>query len=176
MKYNKQLFDQIETEYKQLINLCEFIFDDLIEKNDEIKRYDVMCELDTYIQSILARIVLDNNPKNPALFNMLKKLNKYANFYQGINLDDWFNSKEKILLNLDKKIKTTTSNIPLIMQIVINIDEKTKTTEFSYQLLEALVALVLTIIPDKETFEDIEQEVINKYFSNIYNLILSKLK
>jgi len=37
MKYNKQLFDQIETEYNQVLNLCEFIFDNLIEKNDEIK-------------------------------------------------------------------------------------------------------------------------------------------
>ena len=40
MKYNKQLFDQIETEYNQVLNLCEFIFDNLIEKNDEIKKYD----------------------------------------------------------------------------------------------------------------------------------------
>ena len=38
MKYNKQLFDQIETEYNQVLNLCEFIFDNLIEKNDEIGR------------------------------------------------------------------------------------------------------------------------------------------
>lgn len=42
MKYNKQLFDQIETEYNQVLNLCEFIFDNLIEKNDEIKNM-ILC-------------------------------------------------------------------------------------------------------------------------------------
>lgn len=31
-----------------------------------------MCEFDYYLQSILAKIVLDHNPKNPALLNMLK--------------------------------------------------------------------------------------------------------
>ena len=40
MKYNKQLFDQIETEYNQDLNLWEFNFDNLIEKNDEIKKYE----------------------------------------------------------------------------------------------------------------------------------------
>ena len=176
MKYNKQLFDQIETEYNQVLNLCEFIFDNLIEKNDEIKKYDIMCEFDYYLQSILAKIVLDHNPKNPELLNMLKKLNTYISFYQGIHLDDWFNAKEKILFSIDKKIKQMTSNIPVILQIVINIDEKTKKTELSYQILESLVSLALTIIPDKETFEDIESEVVNKYFGDIYHQIQIKVK
>ena len=176
MKYNKQLFDQLEAEYNQIFNLCEFIFDNLIEKNDDMKKYDVMCEFDYYLQSILAKIVLDSNPKNPALFNMLKKLNKYTSFYQGINLDDWLNTKEKILFNIDKKINQITSNLPVILQIVINIDEKTKKTELSYQILESLVSLALTIHPDKETFEDIEVEVVNKYFGDIYHQIQTKVK
>lgn len=37
MKYNKQLFDQMETEYHQVLNLCEFIFDNLIEKMMKLK-------------------------------------------------------------------------------------------------------------------------------------------
>ena len=176
MKYNKQLFDQLEAEYNQIFNLCEFIFDNLIEKNDDMKKYDVMCEFDYYLQSILAKIVLDSNPKNPALFNMLKKLNKYTSLYQGINLDDWLNTKEKILFNIDKKINQITSNLPVILQIVINIDEKTKKTELSYQILESLVSLALTILPDKETFEDIEVEVVNKYFGDMYHQIQTKVK
>ena len=176
MKYNKQLFDQLEAEYNQIFNLCEFIFDNLIEKNDDMKKYDVMCEFDYYLQSILAKIVLDSNPKNPALFNMLKKLNKYTSVYQGINLDDWLNTKGKILFNIDKKINQITSNLPVILQIVINIDEKTKKTELSYQILESLVSLALTILPDKETFEDIEVEVVNKYFGDMYHQIQTKVK
>ena len=128
------------------------------------------------IDTSLPTIVLDHNPKNPALLNMLKKLNTYISFYQGIHLDDWFNAKEKILFSIDKKIKQMTSNIPVILQIVINIDEKTKKTELSYQILESLVSLALTIIPDKETFEDIESEVVNKYFGDIYHQIQIKVK
>ena len=46
MKYNKQLFDQIETEYNQVLNLCEFIFDNLIEKNDENYTGSISIEVD----------------------------------------------------------------------------------------------------------------------------------
>lgn len=42
MKYNKQLFDQIETEYNQVLNLCEFIFDNLIEKMMKLKNM-ILC-------------------------------------------------------------------------------------------------------------------------------------
>lgn len=84
--------------------------------------------------------------------------------------------KKKILFSIDKKIKQMTSNIPVILQIVINIDEKTKKTELSYQILESLVSLALTIIPDKETFEDIESEVVNRYFGDIYHQIQIKVK
>ena len=38
MKYNKQLFDHIEEGYNQAIYLGEFIFDNLIEKQEEIIR------------------------------------------------------------------------------------------------------------------------------------------
>ena len=86
------------------------------------------------------------------------------------------NTKEKILFNIDKKINQITSNLPVILQIVINIDEKTKKTELSYQILESLVSLALTILPDKETFEDIEVEVVNKYFGDIYHQIQTKVK
>ena len=173
MKYNKQLSDQLVVEYNQVFNLCEFIFDNLIEKSNEIKRYDVMSELDIYIQSILAKIVLDNHPKNPTLFNMLKKLHKYASFYQGINLDDWLNAKEKVLTNIAKKANQITT-LPVILQIVMQIDEKTRKTELSYQILESLITLILTITPDKKTFEDIEEDIINKYFFDIYIKIQNK--
>lgn len=176
MKYNKQLIDQITEEYNQLFNLSEFVFDQLIEKTEDIKRYDVMSEFDIYVQALLAKIVLKDEPKNPALFNMLKKLSKYASFYQGINLDDWFNSKDKILNNIGKKISDIETSIPVIIQIVAAIDKTSKKTEFSYQILEALIALLLTIIPDKKTFEEIEESVINIYLKEVYSYIEEALK
>lgn len=176
MKYNKQLFDQINDQYNQLFALSEFIFDQLIEKTEDIKRYDVMCDLDLYVQGLLAKIILLNDPKNPALFNMLKKLCKYTSFYQGINLDDWFGQKEKVLNNISKKVDQYTSNIPVVVQIVAAIDGKSKTTEFSYQILESLIGLALTIIPEQKTFEDIENEVINKYLREIYTYIQTALE
>lgn len=176
MKYNKQLFDHIEAGYLQALYLGEFIFDNLIEAQEGISRFEVMENFDLYIQGTLAKIIIDLDPKNPSLFNMLRKLNKYANFYQGVGLDDWFNAKAKVLGNIKKKAKSTTSSIPVIVQIVKNIDEKTKKTEFSVQLLEALVSLSLFLIPDKETFEDVENDVLNKYFKDIYEYVPTKRK
>ena len=103
-----------------------------------------MQNLDLYIQGLLAKIVLANDPKNPALFNMLKKLNKYDTFYKGINLDDWFNQKEKVLSNVAKKIEDTTTYIPVVIQIATMIDTKSKTTEFSFQILESIISCILT--------------------------------
>ena len=103
MKYNKQLFDHINDQYNQVFSISEFIYDQLIEKTEDLNRFEIMSNLDLYIQGLLAKIVLTNDPKNPALFNMLKKLNKYDTFYKGINLDDWFNQKEKVLTKKGKE-------------------------------------------------------------------------
>lgn len=103
MKYNKQLFDNIQKEYNQLLELAEFIYDQLLNDQTDNKRYETLSNLDLYVQGLLANIILDNDPKNPALFNMMKKLTKYDNFYQGINLDDWFHEKDKVLKNITKK-------------------------------------------------------------------------
>ncbi len=176
MKYNKQLFDHIQVEYNKLLSLGEFIYDNLIEKNEELSRYEVMLNFDLYTQGILAKIILDTNPKNPALFNMLRKLHKYGDFYQGVGLDDWFSDKTKTLNNIKKKIKQVTSTTPVIIQIITNIDAKTKKTEFSYQLLEAFISMVMLLTPDKETYEEVEKDIINKYFADIYESIQKKLK
>lgn len=171
MKYNKQLFDHIAEGYNKTIYLGEFIFDNLIEQQENITRFEVMENFDLYVQATLAKVIIDQDPKNPSLFNMLKKLNKYATFYQGVGLDDWFNAKSKVINNIKKKAKNCTTNIPVVIQIVQQIDEKTKRSEFSMQLLEALIDLVLLLIPDKESFEDVENDVINKYFKNIYEKV-----
>ena len=84
MKYNKQLFDNIQKEYNQLLELAEFIYDQLLNDQTDNKRYETLSNLDLYVQGLLANIILDNDPKNPALFNMMKKLTKYDNLYQGI--------------------------------------------------------------------------------------------
>lgn len=168
MKYNKQLFDQIEKEYNQLFDLSTFIFDQMLEKSEETNRYEIMSEFDLYIQAILAKVIIDNNPKNPALFNILKKLSRFASFYQGINLDDWFKEKEKVLKNLNNKINQVTSKIPSMIDIAHRMDIVSGTTEFVYQLLECMISLVVTIIPDIESFEDAEKEIINQYYKKIY--------
>lgn len=74
MKYNKQLFDNIQKEYNQLLELAEFIYDQLLNDQTDNKRYETLSNLDLYVQGLLANIILDNDPKNPALFNMMKKL------------------------------------------------------------------------------------------------------
>ncbi len=171
MKYNKQLFDQIEKEYDKLFDLSTFIFDQMVEKNEEISRYEIMSEFDLYIQATLAKVVVDSEPKNPALFNILKKLSKFTSFYQGINLDDWFKEKEKVLKNINNKINQSTSKIPTVFEIAHQIDKTANTTEFAYQMLEAIISLAITIIPNVESFEDVETEILNKYFKEIYDLI-----
>ena len=72
MKYNKQLFDNIQKEYNQLLELAEFIYDQLLNDQTDNKRYETLSNLDLYVQGLLANIILDNDPKNPALFNMMK--------------------------------------------------------------------------------------------------------
>ncbi len=176
MKYNKQLFDHLNGAYLQALSLAEFIFDNLIEKQEEISRFSVMENFDAYIQGSLAKIVLDSEPKNPSLFNMLKKLNKYTNFYQGVGLDDWFTAQAKVLSNIKKKAKNVTNSIPVVVQIVKNIDSKTKRTEFSMQLLEALVNLSVYLLPESKDFEDVEKTVLNKYFKDIYEYVSTTKK
>lgn len=171
MKYNKQLFDQIEKEYNHLFDLSIFIFDQMLEKNEEINRYEIISEFDLYIQAVLAKTIMDNHPKNPALFNILKKLSRFVSFYQGINLDDWFKEKDKVLRSLSNKINQVTSNIPSMIKIAYQMDKKTGTTELVYQLLEGMISLVITIIPDIKSFEDAEKEIINQYYKEIYELI-----
>lgn len=171
MKYNKQLFDQIEKEYNKLFDLTTFVYDQMIEKTEEENRFGVMSEFDMFIQATLAKAIMDNDPKNPALFNILKKLSKFASFYQGINLDDWFKEKQKVLKNLNNKINQVTNTVPELIVIVNEVDKKAGTTEFAYQMLESMISLVMTIIPDVETFEDVEQDILNKYYNDIYNLI-----
>lgn len=175
MKYNKQLFDHIQAQYNQVFTISEFIYDQLIEKTEDLNRFEIMSNLDLYVQGLLAKIVLTNEPKNPALFNMLKKLSKYASFYQGINLDDWFNQKEKILTKIEKKIETTTTYIPVVIQIATMIDTKSKTTEFSFQILETILSVILTLIPEYKTYEEIELHVINKYIKELYTYVTTNL-
>ena len=106
MKYNKQLFDLIHTQYLEVMHLAEFIIDNAIEQTETFSRYDVLANMDFYTQAILAKVIIKDNPKNPALFNMLKKLNAYTSFYQGIHLDDWLNNKEKVWNEIIQKIDT----------------------------------------------------------------------
>lgn len=171
MKYNKQLFDQIEKEYHKLFDLSAFVLDQMIEKSEEISRYEIMSEFDLYIQAILAKVVMDHQPKNPALFHILKKLAQFTSFYQGINLDDWFKEKEKVLKNLNIKINQVTSKMPTMIEIANQLDRKSGKTELGYQLLECMISLVITIIPDIESFEDVETEIINTYYKEIYECI-----
>lgn len=171
MKYNKQLFDQIEKEYNQLFDLSTFIFDQMLEKSEETNRYEIMSEFDLYIQAILAKVIMDNHPKNPALFNILKKLSRFDSFYQGINLDDWFKEKDKVLRNLNNKMNQITSKMPSMIEIAHQMDTNSGTTEFVYQLLECMISLVITILPDIESFEDAEKEIINQYYKEIYEFI-----
>lgn len=169
MKYNKQLFDNIQKEYNQLLELAEFIYDQLLNDQTDNKRYETLSNLDLYVQGLLANIILDNDPKNPALFNMMKKLTKYDNFYQGINLDDWFHAKDKVLKNITKKINQATSETPKMLQISAQMDKKSQRTELAYQLLESIISLLITVIPEQESYEDVEESIINKYLKKIYD-------
>lgn len=63
MKYNKQLFDNIQKEYNQLLELAEFIYDQLLNDQTDNKRYETLSNLDLYVQGLLANIILDNDPK-----------------------------------------------------------------------------------------------------------------
>lgn len=169
MKYNKQMFDNIQKEYNQLFELAEFIYDQLLDEKDTNTRYETLANLDIYVQGIIAHVILDNEPKNPALFNMMKKLNKYDNFYQGINLDDWFREKDKVLKNIAKKINQVTSETPVMLQISAQIDKKSQRTELAYQLLESLISLLISVMPEQNSYEDVEKEIIDKYLKKIYD-------
>lgn len=171
MKYNKQLFDQIEKEYNQLFDLATFVYDQMIEKTEEESRFEVMAEFDMFIQGTLAKAIMDNDPKNPALFHILKKLSKFVSFYQGINLDDWFKEKEKVLRNLNNKVNQVTHEVPTLITMIHQVDQKAGTTEFAYQLLEGMISLVMTIIPNAESFEDVEKDILNQYYLDIYQMI-----
>lgn len=174
MKYNKQLFDQIEKEYKQLMNLAEFIYDQMLEKNENMVRFDVLSNFDIYAQSVLSNVVLKDNPKNPALFNMIKKLNKYSNFYQGINVDEWFSDKSKVINKINDKISSINNQIPELVKLCVDADRNSKTTELSYQLLEALISLVMSLKQDVENFEEVETLVLNDILKNVYEYINNK--
>lgn len=171
MKYNKQLFDKIEKEYSQLLNLAEFIYDQMLDKNDEMVRYDILSNFDIYAQSVLTNVVLKDNPKNPALFNMIKKLNKYSSFYQGINLDDWFSDKTKVLTKITDKINNCNANIPTLVILCVEADNKSKTTELSYQLLEGLISFVMILKEDAANFEEVEKTILNDSLKNVYDYI-----
>lgn len=173
MKYNKQLFDQIEKEYNQLMNLAEFIYDQMLDKDENISRFEVLANFDTYAQGILSKVVIDDNPKNPALFNMIKKLNKYSSFYQGINVDEWFSDKTKVLNKINDKVNLINSDIPLIVKISVEADQKSKTTELSYQLLEAIISLVMSLKQDVENFEEVEETILNDVLKNVYEYVTS---
>lgn len=176
MKYNKQLFDLIHTQYLEVMHLAEFIIDNAIEQTETFSRYDVLANMDFYTQAILAKVIIKDNPKNPALLNMLKKLNAYTSFYQGIHLDDWLNNKEKVLNEITQKIDTTLSQIPTLVELTIKLDVQSKTTELSYQLLEAMIALTLTLMPEQDSFERVEKEVLSVYFNELYPYIQTHLE
>ena len=89
MKYNKQLFDNIQKEYNQLLELAEFIYDQLLNDQTDNKRYETLSNLDLYVQGLLANIILDNDPKNPALFNMMKKLTISMDFILWGKSNEW---------------------------------------------------------------------------------------
>lgn len=171
MKYNKQLSDAINIEYHQLLNLSEFIFDQMLSQKEEYQKYDVLKELEIYIQAALTKLVLDNEPKNPALFNMLKKLSKYESFYHGINLDDWFKDKAKVINSLANKSNQVLDKTPVMVEISAQIDNTAHTTEFSYQLLESMISLLLILVPEQESFEEVEETIINKYLKAAYSVI-----
>ena len=171
MKYNKQLSDAIHMEYYQLLNLSEFIFDQMLSQKEEYQKYDVLKELDIYIQAALTKLVLDNEPKNPALFNMLKKLSKYESFYHGINLDDWFKDKAKVINLLINKSNQVLDKTPVMVEISAQIDNIAHTTEFSYQLLESMISLLLILVPEQESFEEVEETIINKYLKAAYSVV-----
>ncbi|MCM1260408.1 MAG: hypothetical protein NC090_05305 [Anaeroplasma bactoclasticum] len=176
MKYNKQLFDLIHTQYLEVMHLSEFIIDNAIEQTELFSRYDILANMDLYAQAVLAKVIMKDNPKNPALFNMLKKLSAYTSFYQGIHLDDWLNNKEKVLNEITQKIDTTLSHIPTLIELTTTLDAQSKTTELSYQLLEAIIGLTLTLMPEQDSFERVEKEVLEVYLSELYQYIQTHLE
>lgn len=175
MKYNKQLSDLIHSEYDKVFTFSSFVMNQLIEKPEDISSYEVLKNLELYLQGLLAKVVMDKEIKNPALFNMFKKYAKYDNFYQGIDLDLWFSNKERVLMLINKKIELVTKDIPTLIQITVALDKKSKTTEFSYQVLEAIVSLILTLFQDAQSYEEVEELVLNKYLENIYTYINNAL-
>lgn len=171
MKYNKQLFDLINKEYQNLMNLAEFIYDQMLDKNEEVTRYEVLSNFDIYAQSLLTRVVYDSDIKNPALFNMIKKLNKYSSFFQGINVDEWFADKAKVLKKIEDKTNLINNQIPTIITLCVEADDKSKTTEMSYQILESIISLLMTLKQDASNFEEVEEEILKGPLKEVYQYI-----
>ena len=84
-------------------------------------------------------------------------------------LDDWFHEKDKVLKNITKKINQATSETPKMLQISAQMDKKSQRTELAYQLLESIISLLITVIPEQESYEDVEESIINKYLKKIYD-------
>ena len=49
------------------------------------------------------------------------------------------------------------------------MDKKSQRTELAYQLLESIISLLITVIPEQESYEDVEESIINKYLKKIYD-------
>lgn len=171
MKYNKQLFDQIAQEYNQLMSLAEFVSDQMLSQEENVNRFELLSNFDIYIQAVLSKIVLDDQPKNPALFNMIKKLSRYINFYQGINVDEWFTDKMKVLTKISDKVNNNINDVPTIIKLCVEVDNKSKTTEISYQILEGLISLVMSLKQDVSNFEEVETTILNGILKNVYDYI-----
>lgn len=77
--------------------------------------------------------------------------------------------KDKVLKNITKKINQATSETPKMLQISAQMDKKSQRTELAYQLLESIISLLITVIPEQESYEDVEESIINKYLKKIYD-------
>ncbi len=56
-----------------------------------------------------------------------------------------------------------------MLQISAQMDKKSQRTELAYQLLESIISLLITVIPEQESYEDVEESIINKYLKKIYD-------
>ena len=63
-----------------------------------------------------------------------------------------------------------------MIELTIKLDVQSKTTELSYQLLEAMIALTLTLMPEQDSFERVEKEVLSVYFDELYPYIQTHLE
>ena len=77
--------------------------------------------------------------------------------------------RDRVLKNITKKINQATSETPKMLQISAQMDKKSQRTELAYQLLESIISLLITVIPEQESYEDVEESIINKYLKKIYD-------